>query len=68
MISVDEIKTFMDSDAVSTKKQLARIGLRYYEGEHDIRQYQLFFVDADGNIREDKSRSNRFPTRFSRNW
>lgn len=58
MISVDEIKTFMDSDAASTKKQLARIGLRYYEGEHDIRQYQLFFVDADGNIREDKSRSN----------
>lgn len=43
MISVDEIKTFMDSDAASNKKQLARIGLRYYEGEHDIRQYQLFF-------------------------
>lgn len=58
MISVDEIKTFMDSDAASVKKQLARTGLRYYEGEHDIRQYQLFFVDADGNIREDKSRSN----------
>lgn len=32
MLTVSEIKTFMDSDAASTKKRLAKVGLRYYEG------------------------------------
>ena len=58
MLSISEIKTFMDADAVSTKKKLAQTGLRYYEGEHDIRQYRLFFFDSDGNLQEDKTRSN----------
>lgn len=58
MLSINEIQTFMDADAASTKKQLAKTGLRYYEGEHDIRQYRLFFFDADGNLQEDKTRSN----------
>lgn len=58
MLSVTEIKTFIDNDASSTKKQLAKVGLRYYEADHDIRDYRIFFVDADGNIQEDKSKSN----------
>ena len=58
MLSISEIKTFMDTDTASTKKKLAQTGLRYYEGEHDIRQYRLFFFDADGNLQEDKTRSN----------
>lgn len=58
MLTVGEIKTFMDSDAASTKKQLAKVGLRYYEGNHDINNYRIFFFDADGTLQEDKTKSN----------
>lgn len=58
MLTVSEIKTFMDSDAASTKKRLAKIGLRYYEGNHDINNYRIFFFDADGKLQEDKTKSN----------
>lgn len=58
MLTVSEIKTFMDSDAASTKKRLAKVGLKYYEGNHDINNYRIFFFDADGKLREDKTKSN----------
>lgn len=58
MLTVEEIKTFIDNDRASTKKQLAMVGQRYYEAEHDIRNYRLFWIDDDGNVREDKHRSN----------
>lgn len=58
MLTVSEIKTFIDSDAVSTKKRLAKVGLRYYEGNHDINNYRIFFFDADGKLQEDKTKSN----------
>lgn len=58
MLSIDEIKKFIDNDASNTKKQLARTGLRYYEGEHDIKDYRIFFIDADGKLQEDKTKSN----------
>ena len=58
MLSVQEIKTFIDNDRASIKKQLARTGQRYYEADHDIKNYRIFFVDAEGNIQEDKHKSN----------
>ena len=58
MLSIEEIKSFIDRDASSDKKKLARIGLRYYEGNHDIKDYKLFFIDADGKLKEDKTKSN----------
>lgn len=58
MLTVSEIKTFMDSDAASNKKRLAKVGLRYYEGNHDINNYRIFFFDADGKLQEDKTKSN----------
>lgn len=58
MLTISEIKAFIDNDAASVKKQLAREGQRYYEADHDIRSYRLLFFDADGNIREDTTRSN----------
>lgn len=58
MLTIEEIKTFIGNDRASTKKQLARIGQRYYEADHDIRNYRLFWIDADGVVREDKHRSN----------
>lgn len=58
MLSPEEIKTFIDNDRASKKKQLARVGQRYYEAEHDIRDYRLFWIDQDGKVQEDKHRSN----------
>ena len=58
MLTVSEIKTFIDNDSASTKKKFAKTGLRYYEADHDIRNYRLFFIDADGQLKEDKTKSN----------
>ena len=58
MLTVEEIKTFIDNDRASKKKQLARVGQRYYEADHDIRDYRLFWIDQDGKVQEDKHRSN----------
>ncbi len=58
MLSIEEIKAFMDSDAASPKKRHAKTGQRYYEGDHDIRDSRIFFFDAEGNLQEDKTKSN----------
>ena len=58
MLTVQEIKTFIEGDAASHKKRFAKIGQRYYEGDHDIRQYRMFFINADGQLQEDKTKSN----------
>jgi SPP1 family phage portal protein len=48
----------MDNDSASIKKKLAREGQRYYEADHDIKDYRIFFVNADGMLEEDKTKSN----------
>ena len=58
MLKIEELKTFIDNDAASTKKRFAREGLAYYEGDHDIKNYRVFFIDADGQVQEDKLKSN----------
>lgn len=58
MLSEVEILQFINEDKTSTKKRLARIGERYYEGDHDIRSYRMFYFNADGELVEDKTRSN----------
>lgn len=58
MLSPNEIKTFIDNDAASQKKKQAKVGVDYYEGKHDIRGYRIFFVNADGVLQEDKTKSN----------
>ncbi len=58
MLTVEEIKTFIDNDAASSKKSLAKVGVRYYEGEHDIKEYRVFYVDSNGELKEDKHKSN----------
>ncbi len=52
------IKKLIDDDKASSKKRKAAVGQRYYDAEHDIREYRVFFVDSDGEIQEDKNRSN----------
>lgn len=58
MLSVEEIRAFIDYDKASTKKRYAETAVRYYESDHDIKDYRMFFVDAEGNLKEDKYRSN----------
>lgn len=58
MLTVDEIKQFISDDAASDKKKFARKGQAYYDGDHDIRDFRLFYYNADGNLVEDKTRSN----------
>lgn len=57
-LKVEEIKKFIDNDKNSMKKKLTFVGQRYYEGDHDIKEYKLYYVDADGKLQEDKTRSN----------
>lgn len=58
MLTEAEIIRFIQEDISSEKKHHAQIGQRYYEGEHDIKNYRLFYYNADGVLQEDKNRSN----------
>lgn len=58
MLTTEEIKTLIENDLASKKKQLAKVGQRYYEADHDIKNYRIFFFDADGKLKEDKTKSN----------
>ena len=58
MLSIAEIKKFIDDDIASDKKKKAEVGQKYYDGEHDILKSRLFYFNADGNLVEDTTRSN----------
>lgn len=58
MLTESEIKRFIEEDTSSDKKRFAKIGQKYYEGEHDIRNYRLYYYNADGQLVEDTTRSN----------
>lgn len=58
MLKPEEIYAFISDDKTSERKRLAEIGQRYYDGKHDILNYKLYYYNADGNLVEDKFRSN----------
>ncbi len=58
MLKENEILQFIQEDKFSQKKRLASIGQKYYEAEHDILQYRMFYFNADGKLVEDENRSN----------
>ena len=58
MLSINEIKKFIEADAQSDRKRFARTGLRYFEGDHDIRGYRIFFINGEGKLQEDRTKSN----------
>ncbi len=39
-------------------KAFARVAQKYYDGEHDIMKYRVFYYDDDGVLVEDRYRSN----------
>ena len=69
MLTTEEIRQFMEEDNVSQKKQFARKGQEYYDGDHDIRHYRMFYYNEDGNLVEDKTRSNaKYRIRSLQSW
>ena len=58
MLSISEIKKFIETDAQSDRKRFARTGLRYFEGDHDIKDYRIFFINGEGKLQEDRTKSN----------
>ena len=58
MLKVTEIKQFIDEDKTSVKKSKAQKGINYYNAEHDIRDYQIFYFNDAGEAVEDETRSN----------
>lgn len=58
MLKESEILDYIAQDKASTQKRQAKLGLKYYEGDHDIQNYKLYFYDAQGNLVEDTNRSN----------
>lgn len=58
MLTKDEILKFINEDKLSKKKRLAEVGQRYYEAEHDILKYRMFYFNSDGKLMEDTTRSN----------
>lgn len=65
MLTTEEIKMFIDEDNASAKKHFARIGERYFDGDHDIKNLRLFYYNSDGQLIEDHSRANvRIPHPF----
>ena len=58
MLTAEKISALITADASDPLKRQARVGQRYYEGNHDIKQYKLYYRDRDGHLAEDKTKSN----------
>lgn len=58
MLSINEIKYFIEDDKRSKYKAQAIEGHNYYNARHDISEYRIFYYDAKGNLRYDTSKSN----------
>lgn len=58
MLTTDRIRTLIEADKASPRKKQALDGERYYNAEHDILKHRIFFVDAQGQLQEDKLKSN----------
>lgn len=55
---IELIKTAMEQSLLDPLKVSAKVGERYYEGEHDILNYRVMYYDATGKLVEDRTRSN----------
>lgn len=52
------ILSLINEDMNSSRKKKAKIGQKYYDGEHDIKDYKIYYFDKDGQLVEDTTRSN----------
>ena len=57
-LTTERIQKYIQDAEQSPVKRRLKQGRRYYEGRHDILDYQLWYYNADGKPVEDKTRSN----------
>lgn len=57
-LNPDLILTLINNDANTVEKRQAKIGERYYEADHDIKQFRVFYINDAGELVEDTERSN----------
>ena len=53
-----DITSLINQDRMSKSKQQMKQAIDYYNGKHDILNYRMFYLDSDGRLVEDKTRSN----------
>lgn len=58
MLKIEEIEKLIKTDKNSRQKRKAKIGQKYYEAEHDILSYRMFYFNTEGELVEDTNRSN----------
>lgn len=67
MLTAEQIRTFIEADKASPRKQQAQVGDRYYNAQHDILSKRVFFINANDQLQEDPTKSNiRKPHPFFR--
>lgn len=57
-LTAEQIKKLIDIHSNDSALRRAKTGQKYYEGRHDILNYRLFYYNADGELVEDRTRSN----------
>jgi SPP1 family phage portal protein len=58
MLKESEILQFIQEDKTSMKKHNASVGWNYYQAQHDILNYRMFYFNSEGILVEDTTRSN----------
>lgn len=58
MLTIEEIEKLIKDDKSSIQKRKARVGQKYYDAEHDILNYRIFYYNTDEELVEDTNRSN----------
>ncbi len=65
MLDTGRIASAIAADRCSRRKKQARCGQRYYDGKHDILEYRIYYVNKEGKLVEDFTKSNiRIPHPF----
>lgn len=65
MLEKEIILRMISEDKFCRRKRLARKGQDYYDARHDIMDYRVFYINEDGKLEEDITRSNsRVPHPF----
>lgn len=65
MLEPGRIASIIAKDKYCRKKKLAREGQKYYDGEHDILDYRIYYINKEGHLVEDLTKSNiRIPHPF----
>ncbi len=65
MLEPGRIVSIVEADRNSRRKKQARLGQRYYDGRHDILDYRIYYINKEGKLVEDLTKSNiRIPHPF----